>query len=89
LPRDVNYELGNQIIRSSFSVILNTAEGSRKKSDKELNRYFDIPIGSLNETVAGMDVLRDNQFITEENFKMVLQKAESISKQLGGFKKKL
>lgn len=89
LPRDVRYEIGSQLIRSSFSVILNIAEGCGKKSDKELNRYFDISIGSLNETVAGMDVLRDNKLITEDNFNMIIQKAESISKQLGGFKKKL
>jgi four helix bundle protein len=54
-----------------------------------LNRYFDISLGSLNETVAGIDVLLDNGFITKEQFDTVTQKAENISKQLGGFKKKL
>ena len=89
LPKDVRYEIGSQLIKSSFSVILNIAEGSGKSSDKELNRFFDISIGSLNETVAGIDVLRDNKFITEDNFDMIIEKAESVSKQLGGFKKKL
>src|SRR3990172_4414982 len=89
LPKDISYGLGNQLIKSSFSVILNIAEGSGKKSDKELNRYFDISIGSLNETVAGMDVLHDNHFINKEDFNLIAKSAESISKQLGGFKKKL
>jgi len=87
LPKDIRFELGSQIIRSSFSVILNIAEGSGKKSDKELNRYFDISIGSLNETIAGMDVLLDNHFINKDVFDLVVKNAESISKQLGGFKK--
>jgi len=89
LPKDIRYELGNQIIRSSFSVILNISEGSGKSSDRELGRYFDISIGSLNETVAGMDILMDNKLITEEDFNLVFQNAKGISKQLGGFKKKL
>ena len=80
LPRELRYDLGGQIIRSCFSVILNIAEGSGKKTDKELNRYFDISLGSLNETVAGIDVLLDNGFITKEQFDTVTQKAENISK---------
>ena len=89
LPKDVRYDLGSQLIRSSLSVILNIAEGSGKKSDKELNRYLNISIGSLNETVAGMDVLLENKFINGDDFSIIISKAESISKQLGGFKKTL
>ncbi|HWR72298.1 MAG TPA: four helix bundle protein [Nitrospirota bacterium] len=89
LPKELRYDLGGQIIRACSSVIFNIAEGSGKKSDKELNRYFDIALGSLNETVAGVDVLLDNGLITSELFGDVVQKAEAISKQLGGFKKKL
>ena len=89
LPKDVRYDLGSSLIRSSSSIILNIAEGSGKKSDKELNRYLNISIGSLNETVAGMDVLLENKFINEDDFNIIISKAESISKQLGGFKKTL
>ena len=64
--------MGSQIIRASFSVVLNISEGRGKDSDKELKRFFDISIGSLNETVAGMDILKDNQLITKEQFDIVL-----------------
>jgi four helix bundle protein len=89
LSKNIRFELGSQIVRACFSVILNIAEGSGKSSDKELKRYFDIPLGSLNETIAGMDVLRDNKLIENTPFKIVLEKSTVISKQLGGFKKKL
>jgi four helix bundle protein len=89
LPKDVKYELGSQITRSAFSVALNIAEGSGKSSDKELNRYFDISIGSLNETVAGLDILKDNKLLDEGNFNGLVDRAQIISRQLGGFKKKL
>ncbi|MEK7449835.1 MAG: four helix bundle protein [Planctomycetota bacterium] len=89
LPDKVRFDLGRHMLRAAFSVILNIAEGSGKSSDKELNRYFDISIGSLNETVAAADVLKDNNLISDEVFDLVKEKAESISKQLGGFKKTL
>jgi len=52
-----------------------------------LNKYFNIAIGSVNETLAGLDVLRDNKIISEELFEKILLQCENISKQLGGFKK--
>ncbi len=89
LPKEFRYELGSQIIRSAFSVILNIAEGSGKISDKELNRFIDISLGSLYETLAATDSLRKNKLITENEFEETFGKIVSISNQLGGFKKKL
>ncbi len=87
LPLHLKYEFGNQLVRSALSIVLNIAEGSGKNSDKELNRFFDIAIGSINETLAGLDVLKDNKIISEESFKKLFENCKSISKQLGGFKK--
>lgn len=89
IPHEYRYELGSQLIRSVFSIILNIAEGSGKTSDRELNRFINISLGSVNETLAGIDVLRDNKFITESEFLEVCQLLESVSRQLGGFKKKI
>ena len=87
LPIRFRFELGGQLIRSSTSILLNIAEGSGKNSDRELNHYFNIAMGSLNETVANLDFLRDNKFVTQEHFNEIFTELESISKQLGGFKK--
>lgn len=87
MPREYRFELGSQIIRCAFSVILNIAEGSAKKSDKELNRYMDISLGSLNELLAAVDVLMSTGFINKQEFSIIQLKAESIAKQLGGFKR--
>jgi four helix bundle protein len=89
LPKEYRYELGSQVIRSAFSVILNMAEGSGKNSDVELNRFINISLGSLNETLAATDVLRYNKFVTEKEFANIYGKIDSISNRLGGFKKKL
>lgn len=89
LPKEFRLELGSQLIRSSTSILLNIAEGSGKKSDRELNRYFDIAIGSAHETLAHLDFLRDNGFVKEEVFDRCAEELESICRQLGGFKKLL
>ena len=89
MPKEFRFELGSQIIRSANSIILNIAEGSGKSSDKELNRFFNIALGSINETVANLDVLRENNFINSEEFDTLFLEIKGVSKQLGGFKKKL
>ncbi len=89
LPKEYRFELGSQIVRSSFSIVLNIAEGSGKVSDKELNRFIEIALGSVNETLAGLDIFRYNGFITDEEFNAGYKKLGSISSQLGGFKKVL
>ena len=87
LPKEYRFEIESQIIRSTLSVILNIAEGSGKSTDKELNHYFNIALGSLYEVLASIDVLKDNEFITKEKFKELFKKIDEISNQLGGFKK--
>ncbi len=89
LPKEYRYEIGSQLIRSSFSVVLNIAEGSGKTTDKELNRYFDIAFGSLYETLASADSLKRNAFVCDDEFQNIQKRVRSISNQLGGFKRKL
>lgn len=89
LPKEFRFELGSQLIRSGFSIILNIAEGSGKSSDKELNRFINISLGSLNETLAAIDTLMSIKLIKEDESKEIFKQINDISNQLGGFKKKL
>lgn len=87
-PQDFKYDLGSQINRSSISIVLNIAEGSGKHSDVELNRFFNISLGSINETIAGIDLAYGNDLISKNKFEELTEKLKNISKQLVGFKKK-
>jgi four helix bundle protein len=89
LPKEYRFELGSQVVRSCLSVVLNIAEGSGKASDKEMNRFIDISLGSLYETLANIDSLKRNGFLNEKEFSVLYNKINLISNQLGGFKKKL
>ncbi|OGE00408.1 hypothetical protein A2W45_00590 [Candidatus Curtissbacteria bacterium RIFCSPHIGHO2_12_41_11] len=83
------WELGDQMRRSALSVILNLAEGSAKKSDRDFNRYIKNSLGSINECAAGIDVAFGEKLVNEEVFKNLMIKASEIANQLGGFSKSL
>ena len=87
-PRDYRY-LVDQLRRCSLSVILNIAEGSSKRSDKDFNRYLENSLGSVGEAVACLDVAWSLSLITENEFNQFTGQAESIKKQLGGFSRSL
>jgi four helix bundle protein len=83
------YSLKDQIRRAALLIILNIAEGSAKKSDKEFYRFLQVALGSVSEVYACLDIMRDSNFINIEAFKKLTGDCENIAKQLGGFSKKL
>lgn len=88
-PKEFLYDLTSQLRRSALSVILNIAEGSTKRSDKDFNRFIEISLGSINEVVARIEISFEANLINREIFNDLLVKAEDITKQLGGLSKKL
>ncbi len=68
LPKEWQYDLGRQIRRSALSILLNIAEGSAKKSDKELRRYLENALASTNETLAGIDIFSLTTILSLKKF---------------------
>jgi len=89
LPKEYRFEIGAQLVRSALSVVLNIAEGSGKKSDKELGRYLDIALGSLYETLACVDTCKSESLVALSEFQLVKEKITEIANQIGGFKRKI
>ncbi len=87
MPNEFKFSIGNQILRSALSIPLNIAEGSGKYSDNELNRYFNIANGSISETFSIIDIMREINMITVQEFDELSRRCESLARQLGGFKK--
>ncbi len=78
LDRYVNDQLG----RASFSVPLNIAEGSGKFSKADRKNYFTTARASVFECVAVIDILNDNENISEEEFKKIMRQADELSRML-------
>lgn len=88
-PDHFRYDLGSQMNRSAISIVLNMAEGSGKRSQKDFAHFLNISQGSIYETLAGFDLARDNQLVSEAQLNELRMRLLSIAKQLGGFRNKL
>jgi four helix bundle protein len=76
--RNVN----DQLLRASFSIVLNIAEGSGRFSKADRRNFFVIARGSVFECVAILDVLNDENLIDEKKFTDFLSKADELSRIL-------
>lgn len=76
--RYVNDQLG----RASFSVPLNIAEGSGKFSSKDRKNYFTTARASVFECVAILDILSDENAISEGELENLMKNADELSRIL-------
>ena len=83
------FYLRDQIRRSALSVVLQIAEGSAKRSDRDFNRYLEIGMGSVAETAANLEIGFEEGLIDRDNYRRLTELCQDIIRQLGGFSKKL
>ncbi len=86
-PKEEVYVLGDQIRRAMLSVILQIAEGSNRKTEKDKNLFINRSLTSLDEVVACLDCALKDGYIAQGHYKELLEKIEQIAKQLRGFGK--
>lgn len=84
-----DFALRNQITRASVSIMSNIAEGFERKSNKEFTQFLFIAKGSAGEVRAQLYVALDLNYINDEEFSILLEKTETISKSLSGLIKYL
>ena len=77
-----HYRLIEQLESSSTSVALNVAEGKGRYSKREFRQFLYIARGSLNETVAMLQILKKKNWLNESDFAALYLRAEEISKML-------
>lgn len=74
--------LKNQLHRSSSSIILNIAEGSSRFSKADKRNFYVIARGSVFETVAILDILKENKKLEPNKFNELYPLAEELSRML-------
>lgn len=85
LPKDEKYELVSQIKRYSRSVTANIAEGYGRYTYSDTRHFFIISRGSVTETMEHLTTAFDENYITNDELIVELEKCEVIFKLINGF----
>ena len=79
---NVKGNCNDQFSRSSFSIILNIAEGSGRFLKADRKNFFTIARSSVFECVAVADVLMDEHIISNGEYDCVESLADELSRML-------
>jgi len=79
-----HYRLIEQLESAAASVALNIAEGSGRYSKKEFIRFLYIARGSLYETVALLEIFKNNRLIPDKQLVYLRANSVILAKMLSG-----
>ena len=82
-PKELQYDLGDQIRRASRSIPSNIAEGfGRNKSAKDKINFLNDSLGSNDEVIFNLEFAKDVGLIKPETHKSLLEEYTICGKQL-------
>ncbi len=79
-PDKERYGLRSQLTRAVVSVASNIAEGSRRKSTKDLLHFLGIALGSVSEVETQLIIAREVGLLQQDEIDQSLQMIDSISR---------
>ena len=88
-PLGRNFILRDQMYRACLSIMLNIAEGSGRRSNKEFNQFLAIAHGSVKEFQCILYVAIDSGNITQPQLDALYSAADEIGRMIYGLSKYL
>src|SRR5260370_39261244 len=81
-PKEEIYGLTNQLRRAAVSIPSNIAEGQTRSHVKEFLQFLSTAQGSLAEVQTQIELAGRLKYLSAEQVEPVLQRADSLAKQL-------
>ena len=85
LPREEEYRLKDQIVRSSRSVTANISEGYGRHHHQENVQFCRTARGSLTETLDHLNTALDEEYLTGPDYSALRKLLEETWKVLNGY----
>ena len=84
-PKSEQYELAQQLRKSSKSIPANIAEGMGKQSSKaDVRRFIQIAMGSCDESRVWLEFARDLKYLNKQDQNFFDQRYQEVGKMLRG-----
>ncbi len=84
-PDYERFNLVSQLIRCAVSIPSNIAEGTSKSTDRHLNKFIEDSLGSAFEWETQLIIAYSENYVTEEQFKVLESKIQQLQKMISGF----
>lgn len=81
-----DFGLRDQVRRSSVSIMANIAEGFERGRSTEFHQYLSTAKASCAETRSHLYVALDAGYLSDDEFKTLLEKAEEVGRVVGGLR---
>ena len=88
-PKEERFGLVTQVQRAAVSVPFNLAEGCGRVTDKELQHFVSIAMGSCFELETQMIFAFRVAYITEDNLRVFQELVSEVQRMLYGFYNRL
>ena len=88
-PKEEQFSLTSQLRRAAISIPSNIAEGFGRHTRKEYIRFLQIAIGSTFELQTQIEIAKNLNFISQENFSRVFELSREIERMLSSLITKL
>lgn len=88
-PKEDLFGLTSQLRRCSISIPSNIAEGSGRESNKEYVRFLNISVGSLFELQTQLEIAKNIDYLTQEQFNKQYEDSRELERMLISFIKKV
>ena len=79
-----DFGLASQIQRASVSIMANIAEGFARKNPNEFYHFVSIAKSSASEVRSHLYVGLDIKYITEAEFKQLIEQTKEVERLVGG-----